>query len=327
MIASLTETDKILLEKIQKDFPLVSRPFDYFGSICGISEDEVISKTVTLVSKGIIREISAIFNSGRLGYKSTLIALETPDDSIETVARTINSHAGVSHNYLRNYKYNIWFTLTIKEDKDFGEELKKLFHGEKIVRYLILPAVKTYKIGVNFKLTGRNNKNAGETAPVTKKRMKLSESDRKLINKLQEDLSIIARPWEKMASELKISEQDLFDHIEYLKEREAIKRISAVLRHRKVGYSSNGMACFNILEADIESAGKTVARYPEVSHCYQRKTHPGWEYSLFAMVHTRKEEECRLIIDGMSKKIGCSDYLILFSLREYKKERVKYFME
>ena len=145
--------------------------------------------------------------------------------------------------------------------------------------------------------------------------------------KLQEHMKIVQRPWEEISSGLDMDETELLGCIKDLKNKGAIKRISAVLRHRKVGYTANGMACFNIEESGIEQAGNTLAQYPEVSHCYQRKTYPDWKYSLFAMVHCHSEEECRLIAREMSNRIGCSDHIVLFSTKEYKKERVKNFME
>ena len=117
----LTEIDKILLEVLQKDFPLVFRPFDHFAGVCGISEEEVILRVKKLISEGIIREISAIFNAGRLGYKSTLVALKAPGGLEDNIAGIISRHPGVSHNYFRNYKYNLWFTLTIMEETGFKD--------------------------------------------------------------------------------------------------------------------------------------------------------------------------------------------------------------
>ena len=97
MITTLTEKDKILLEEIQKDFPLVSRPFDHIGSVCYMTEDEVIKKIASMISKGVIREISAIFNANALGYKSILVAVEAPEDSIESIANEAASIMALHH--------------------------------------------------------------------------------------------------------------------------------------------------------------------------------------------------------------------------------------
>jgi DNA-binding Lrp family transcriptional regulator len=338
----LTQTDKTLLELLQRDFPLVSRPFEHISSICGIPENEVIRRVNGLISRGFVREISAIFNAGRLGYKSTLVALSASAGSEDSMAEIINAHPGVSHNYFRNHKYNIWFTITVKEKIGFKEELQKLFEKVPEADYLILPSVRTFKIGVNFRL--REKDNSGESVSEISKAVNgdfdggsritretsftgFSEEERKIILKLQEQMKIVERPWKEIAADLNMDEGSLLARIKELKDRGAIKRISAVLRHRKVGYTANGMACFNIAEEKIEEAGNILSGYPEVSHCYQRRTYSGWKYALFAMVHCRSEEECREIASEMAKKTGCSDYIVLFSTKEYKKERVKYFME
>ena len=340
----LTEIDKTLLEVLQKDFPLVSRPFDHFAGVCGISEEEVILRIKKLISEGIIREISAIFNAGRLGYKSTLVALRAPEGLEDNIAGIINRHPGVSHNYFRNYKYNLWFTLVIMEETGFKEELEKLLEGAGDAGYLILPAIRTFKIGVDFKLTdGTKPGKAYQEKPETenaetgpeqivkteslKAKTGPSGRDKKIIMNLQEHMKIVQRPWKEMSFGLGMSETELLGCIKDFKDKGAIKRISAVLRHRKIGYTANGMACFNISDEKIEQAGNTLAQYPEVSHCYQRKTCPDWKYSMFAMVHCRGEEECRSIAREMSKQIGCPEHIVLFSTKEYKKERVKYFME
>jgi DNA-binding Lrp family transcriptional regulator len=100
-----------------------------------------------------------------------------------------------------------------------------------------------------------------------------------------------------------------------------------VLRHRQVGFDANGMACFAVPEDRIEDAGRRAAQFSQVSHCYHRKSHPEWPYPLFAMVHARDRDACARIVSEIAETIGCRDYRILYSSREFKKERVKYFVE
>jgi len=323
----LREDEKHLLEEIQRDIPLVTHPFEYIGNRCGISEEGVIKKLECFTEQGIIRELSVIFNAVGLGYKSTLVAVKTAEHAIDTLSERINRHPGVSHNYLRENQYNIWFTLTLKQDCDFSGELKKLFDGIHPVEYLVLPSLKTFKIGVHLPFTDKKHVQSDHAMFQPKKEVKLSELDKRLVLCLQHGLPIVAMPWEKIAGELKIDEQTLFYRIHRLKEAGAIKRISAVLRHRRVGFRANGMACFQVPQHRIDTAGRCLARYPEVSHCYQRQTCPEWRYSLYAMVHKKQKEDCVSIIDEMARKIRCNDFLVLFSVKEFKKARVKYFLE
>ncbi len=324
---NLKENEKLLLEEIQLNIPLVSHPYAHIGKRCRMSEEVVIEKLRHFLKQGIIRELSAIFNSAALGYKSTLVAVRAEEDDITTVAERINSHPGVSHNYLRDNDYNIWFTLTVQQSYDFENEIGKLFDGIDTVKYIILPAIKTFKIGVHFPLTGRQLYQTNHALSQHKKSITLSEFDRKLVVLLQKGLPIVKTPWQEIAMKLRTEEQSLLSHISKLKKTGVIKRISAVLRHRKIGFHANGMACFRVPEDRIVEAGRCLAEYREISHCYQRKTYPEWQYSLFAMVHKRERSECLPLIEEMAMKIKSKDYLALFSIKEFKKERVKYFVE
>jgi DNA-binding Lrp family transcriptional regulator len=140
-------------------------------------------------------------------------------------------------------------------------------------------------------------------------------------------MQIVPNPWMKAAGELAMPQQDFFERIRHLKESGAIRRISGVLRHRRVGFTANGMACFVVSEEAIAEAGKKAAEFSEVSHCYQRRTYPDWPYSLFAMVHGKSRKETESTIRRIAETIDCRGYITLYSTEELKKERVKYFEE
>jgi DNA-binding Lrp family transcriptional regulator len=326
MAAHLSEIDKKLLREIQRDLPLTRKPYFQIGTRCELSERDVIQRVKRLIGDGIIRDIPVIFNSWALGYKGTLVAVQIDDAHIESVALKVNTHRGVSHNYLRKHRFNLWFTLTIAKDGDFDEETRRLLQGEMFNQYLILPSVKNFKIGVYFGLDGEDHvQTYNDTQPYAS--IKLSEKDRSIIAALQDGLAIVPEPWLKIAHALNIDESELLEHVRRYKNEGAIRRISAILRHRNVGYSANGMACFNVSEKDILEAGRSAAKFNQVSHCYQRPTYPEWKYSLFAMVHAKSNGECDDLISRIADSIHCNDYVVLYSIREFKKERVKYFME
>ena len=324
--------DKALMDQIQQDLPLVSNPFGVIGSKCGLSEAETLRRVRDLISAGLIREISAILNAEGIGYKSTLAALQVRSDLIECIAARINAHPGVSHNYLRDHKYNMWFTLTIRHGEDFQESIERLVDGAE-VSCLILPAIRTFKIRVNFRLSQESENRSTEkrlnsTSRKSKERHReISPFDRKLLAILQDGFEIVSNPWDSIAGRLDISTKELFTKINSLKEAGAIKRISGVLRHGRIGFNANGMACFALDDDRIEEAGRRVAEFPEVSHCYQRKICPEWCYPLFAMVHGKDRGETNAVIENIRRSIDCSDSLVLYSLKELKKERVKYFRE
>jgi DNA-binding Lrp family transcriptional regulator len=130
------------------------------------------------------------------------------------------------------------------------------------------------------------------------------------------------------AARLGLSEEDLLDKARELQAAGIMRRFSAVLRHRRVGYVANGMACWVVPEAQIEAAGRRAADFPQVSHCYQRPPcPPRWPYTLFTMIHGQSRDEVEQIVAHIAQETGIAQCDVLYSTREFKKERVRYFEE
>lgn len=148
----MNETDKKILNEIQSDFPIISRPYLELGKRLDLSEVEVIESVRRLKEKGVIRRIGGNFHSSRLDFASTLCAARVPEKKIEHFVKVVNSFPGVTHNYLRNHDYNIWFTF-IARDMDYIEDaLKKISEETGATEIRNLPAVKTFKIKVDFEI-------------------------------------------------------------------------------------------------------------------------------------------------------------------------------
>jgi len=322
--ATMDAADRRLLNLMQKDVPLASRPFALIGERLGMSEDEVLSRARRLKEDGIIRQISAIFDSRRLGYSSTLVAMDIPEEIIEGSARRISEHTGVSHNYKRDNPFNLWFTLTLPPGVDLEAEVQRLAEEAKARRARILPALRLFKIGVELDL--EQGTNAAEKRRLTKEPPKsFSEEDLAYVRVLQQDLPLEREPFRGWADSLGVSEEEMFARARELEESGVMRRFAAVLRHQRAGFTANGMICWRIPEEQLPDLGYRLAAYPQVSHCYQRPVYPDWPYSVFSMVHALSREKCEEIARQMSEEIGISDYAILYSTKEYKKERVKYY--
>jgi len=148
----MDNTDKKILNEIQSDFPIVSRPYLELGERLNLSEDDVVKSVKRLKDKGVIRRIGGNFHSGRLDFASTLCAAKVPEEEIDHFVEVVNRYPGVTHNYLRDHDYNIWFTF-IAQDKNFIEEaLKKISAETGVTEIRNLPAVKTFKIKVDFEI-------------------------------------------------------------------------------------------------------------------------------------------------------------------------------
>lgn len=141
--------DKRILDIIQSDFPLVSRPYEEIARRIGSTEEEVFERVRKMRETGLVRRIGANFQSSRLGFVSTLCAAKAPPDMLEEFIATVNALPGVTHNYERENAYNIWFTL-ISPSREKTEEILAEIEAKTGIRPLNLPATRLFKIRVDF---------------------------------------------------------------------------------------------------------------------------------------------------------------------------------
>ncbi len=324
----LDEKDKELLNIIQWDFPLSSRPFEEIGKRVMIDEKEALTRIVRMKREGIIRQISAIFDTRKLKYKSALVAMKIDPTKLEEVANEINKHPGVSHNYERDHEYNLWFTIAVPPEGNIKDDLNKFAKLEGVEKYRILPTLKLYKIGVKLDMVGDDTPKIESRDNLTwnNKSVEISERDKEFIRELQKDIELIEKPFDRIAERLNISIEELFKKIEEYKENGVMRRFAAILRHRDAGFIANGMIVWKVPEDRIDEVGYKISSYSQVSHCYRRPTYEDWPYNLFSMVHARNKEACYNIAKEIENDVNVHDYAILFSLREFKKERVQYYI-
>jgi len=148
----MDEIDKIILNILQKEFPLEEQPFLIVGQRCGISEDETIRRVKRMKKEGIIRRIGAVFEGKKLGRVSTLCAARVPEDKIDSFVKIVNASKNVTHNYQRNHEYNIWFTVSAANAKELEKFLKDVKAQTGITDILDMRAVRTFKINASFDL-------------------------------------------------------------------------------------------------------------------------------------------------------------------------------
>ena len=328
-------TDRKLLNIIQSSFPLVDEPYKDIANQLDIGEEEALRRLANLRKANVVRQISAIFDTRRLGYKTTLIAMVYQPSELHKAALKINKHPGVSHNYAREGSYyNLWFTLAVAPKESLEDTVKDMAQETKSESYRLMPTIRFFKIGVNFDMVG--GKSAafdyspdGYNQPVSKewnKPVTLSDFDIRAICELQEDLPMTSRPFDGIAQRLDLSTQELYALAKEFQERGIMRRYSAVLHHRKAGFKANAMAVWRVPEERAEEVGGIMATHPGVTHCYQRPTFPDWPYTHFTMVHAVSKDGCEEAVKEISEATHINDYLILYSSREYKKTRVRYFV-
>ncbi len=318
--------EKDFLNLIQKEFPIEKRPFWKLAKELNCDEEEVLSLYKKLKDDKIIRQTSAIFDTKSLGYKSSLVAFMV--DDIQKAAEFINTHPGVSHNYERDNPFNLWFTIAVEPDSKFGLEKTVEIMAQKTNAkdFIILPTKKMFKISVNLDLKGDRAKK--EKLKKRKKiDMKLEPLHFDLIKLLQEDIEPVKEPFEKIINTLSIDYETLQKEAKRLQDGGFMRRFAAILYHRKAGFKANAMVVWSVDEERAEEIGQKVAEFSAVSHCYLRPTYPNWPYSLFSMIHGKSKEEVEEVISNIKEEINPKDYKRLYSTREFKKQRIKYFSD
>lgn len=154
----------------------------------------------------------------------------------------------------------------------------------------------------------------------------LTEMEKKIVRELQEGLSLERRPFLPIAEKLGMTEGQLIDKIKEFMDRGVIRRFGATLRHQDIGFVANAMVVWKVEPEQAVAIGQQLADFPEVTHCYNRKSPPGWPYTIFTMVHGRTEDDCREIARRMSEATGAAEYQVIFSSKELKKNSMKYFV-
>jgi DNA-binding Lrp family transcriptional regulator len=289
----------------------------------------VLARVRRLKEADVIRQIGAIFDTRRLGYQSTLVAFHVPDERLEAVAEVVSAHAGVSHNYARPHHYNLWFTLAVPPGQEVEDEIRRLARQTGVDDWLNLPALRVFKLRTHFKLDKNDARRTADAGGRTQRQSRdLAPSDIPYVRVLQQDLPLVPHPFAQAAERLGLSEEEVLAKARELETAGILRRFSAVLRHRRVGYRANGMACWAVPEPRIKEVGQFAAEFPQVSHCYQRPAYPPrWPYTLFTMIHGQTKEDVEAVVAEISREIGIEHVQVLYSTHEFKKERVRYFEE
>ncbi len=318
------EKENALAHAVQHAMPLNATPFAELGRSLGISEDNVLAQVRHWSESGLLREISAVLEGACLGYDSALVAGKIPEPDIDRVAEVINAHPTVTHNYIRRHDYNLWFTIAVPMDQGLESHLELLAKEAGADAFYPLRRTSTFKVGVNFDLlTRRSRTEVVELSPPVP--IRVSDRDRALFRALQTPLEITSRPFATTANKLGLGEGELIQHAQK-HIGGAVRRFVGTFRHRRLGVRGNGMGVWNVPQSQHARLGSLLAGAPEVSHCYARNAVPGFDYTLYSMLHGPSEEACLEIAARLSREIDVDDYLVLFSTVELKKCRLRYFL-
>jgi DNA-binding Lrp family transcriptional regulator len=261
-----------------------------------------------------------------------LVAAKVDPEHPHRAAEIINAHPGVSHNYLRNHDFNLWFTIAVAPDSGLGLdgtlEVLREETGAQSIRQL--PTLKLFKIRMDLEMEGDTGALASAGVAVEPAELDpqpLRDLDVEVIRATQGPMQVTPEPYAPAARELGMPVEALLQHLEDMRRRKLLRRVAAILFHRRAGFSANGMGVWKVPEERIPELGPRMAAFRGISHCYQRPTYEDWPYSVFTMAHGRSKEECDAILDSIAAETGIEERATLYSSTEYKKVRLLYFTD
>jgi siroheme decarboxylase len=329
---SLDDLDRKLLNLMQGSFPLHPRPYAAVAEAAEVPELEVLIRVQRLLDERIIRQVTPIYDTRALGYGSMLVAAKVDPENPWQAAKVVNSHPGVSHNYLRNHDFNMWFTLAVEPDSLLGldgtlDVLQRLTGAESIRQ---LPTLKLFKIRMDLEMEGGTRALTSEgvaVEPVDLEPVPYDELDKDVIRATQGDMPVISEPYAPAAARLHMDTATLLEHMQGMRERGLLRRVAAILYHRRAGFSANGMGVWKVSPEQIAELGPRMASFRGISHCYERPTYADWPYSVFTMAHGRSKDECDAVLDAIAEQTGIHERATLYSSTEFKKIRLLYFTD
>lgn len=325
MTTAENDVDARLLVILQRGLPITARPFARIGEELGLSEEAVLARVRSLFESGIARRFGAVFESQKLGYMSTLCAVDIPASDLEAAAARIASHPGITHCYEREGHPNLWFTMTALAD-DLHQELARASTALGSYEVLNLPALQKFKIEAVFggNEQGRAPRGAAKAfGSVTP----LSDRERKVVRRLQASIAVSEDPFGQLARDLEMEPAELLELLKRWETLGIIRRIGLILRHRQLGFSANSMCVWSVPADRIKEAGGILARCQHVTHCYERPSSAIFPYNLYAMIHAKSREEAILIFEQLGVDAGLAGGRMLWSVREFKKSSPVFFCE
>ena len=328
---ALDELDKRLLNLMQGSFPIAPRPYEHVAAQAGVTEAEVLARVQRLLDERIIRQVTPIFDTRALGYSSMLVAAKVDPENPWRAAQIINEHPGVSHNYLRNHEFNIWFTIATEPGSPLGLRADARGPGRAWRAPSRCASCRRSSCSRSAwtsrwrpapmrwpRRPRRSRRPRPSPSPTTSATSRSSARCRATCRSITE-------PYAPAAASLGLTQDDFLAHLQGMQERRLLRRVAAILYHRRAGFSANGMGVWKVPDEQIMEIGMRMASFRGISHCYQRPTYADWPYSVFTMAHGRSKEECDAILDSIAADTGISERSTLYSSTEFKKIRLLYF--
>jgi DNA-binding Lrp family transcriptional regulator len=262
-----------------------------------------------------------VFRPNTVGA-SLLAAIAVPPERVEEIARLVSKEPGVNHNYLRENRYNVWFVVTASTESDVEAALARieLAAGLHVLR---LPLLEPFHIDLGFDLQDGSVPRDGGLVPPAPP----TAAEQALVRETVRGLPLVAAPYQEIAKSLRISERQVLLKLEEMLRDGRIRRIGAVIRHRRLGYDANAMVVWDVPDEKAGALGAALARDTAVTLCYRRaRALPDWPYNLYCMVHGRERSRVLHEIHRLTAACGAGRYprMVLFSSRCFTQKAANY---
>lgn len=313
-----------VLRALQSGFPIVERPFDELADRLGCSASDVIDILKTAIDDSRVRAFGPVFDARRLGYVSTLVAARVDHVHVDRLAAFLDTVRGVTHNYLRDNGFNMWFTMTARDRALLGRLLARISSMPGVSGLMDLPVIRVYKIRAVFGEAG----NADDGTVHRTEGPVFDPSDTpcvELVRVLQHDFPIVGEPFAAVAEKTGMTVNAVLGTLSSWTASGIIRRFGARLDHRRTGYGVNVLTAWT--GDDIDALGGQFADLRGVTHCYRRRMAHGWPYELYAMAHATSAGDMDALIARMRSLSNGADSILLPTRKELKKTTMQYFLE
>lgn len=310
-----------LANRWQRGFPLAPRPFLEIGRQADLAEEVVLEKYRRLQREGVLDRIGPVFRPNTVGA-SSLAAMAVPPERLEAVARFVSEQPGINHNYQRSHRYNLWFVATAPSHAKVQGTLSCIEDATGLP-VLRLPLLEEFHIDLGFDL----DTHLAPRAPATAEIGEITPEEQRLVRQTVGGLPLVPEPYAEVAKALAITEGEVIGAFERMLADGRIRRLGAVIRHRRLGYAANAMVVWDVPDELVSGIAPALARDPAVTLCYRRaRSQPQWPYNLYCMVHGRERGRVRAEIERMSATYGLERFprAVLFSERCFSQRAAAY---
>lgn len=322
--------EQALLNRWQRDFPLVPRPFAALAEALGCSEVAVLDGYQRLAARGALSRIGGVWAAGA-GGASLLCAMAVAPQQLAEVAARVSAHPGVNHNYAREHRHNLWFVLTGTDPAALHAALDRI-EADTGHAALRLPMLRVYRIDLGFDLEHGARAADLRTPGSMWERSRIgvtpvASADRALAAQVEAGLPLRPEPYAAWAAELGCDELALRATLAGWLQQGTLRRFGVVVRHHELGYACNAMTVFWVPDDQVDACGAALARQPGVTLAYRRAPAPGWPYTLYCMVHGRSRADTLRTLQAAMRgaRLEHLPHEVLFSTQRFKQTGGRYF--